>query len=185
MPIQLLFLAKHEPRKGLDDLMNALMHLHQHSWHLRVGGAGWEWDPDILQMVSLLPNGSVSFLGRVENTLVGQLMKTCDIVVVPSHYEHFGNVAIEAQAAGVSLIVAKVGGLKDVVQDGETGLHYEARDVEGLAKCLRRLFECTQLREQLGQAAAARARRLYPWPRVARLTDRLLTYTIARAQAQK
>jgi glycosyltransferase involved in cell wall biosynthesis len=76
--------------------------------------------------------------------------------------ESFGIVALEAAAAGKAAIVSAVGGLKDVVVDGETGVLVPPGDREALREALRRLCEEPETRERMGEAARARARLFDP-----------------------
>jgi glycosyltransferase involved in cell wall biosynthesis len=76
--------------------------------------------------------------------------------------ESFGIVALEAAAAGRPAIVSDIGGLKDVVVDGETGLLVPAGDAGALRAALRRLCEDDALRDRMGEAAALRARLFSP-----------------------
>jgi glycogen(starch) synthase len=80
-------------------------------------------------------------------------MAASDAVVVPSLYEPFGLVALEATAAGAPLVVARSGGLAEVVRDGVTGLTFPAADVAALADSV-----TATLRDQVG--ARRRVRRL-------------------------
>jgi glycosyltransferase involved in cell wall biosynthesis len=100
-------------------------------------------------------------------------------------YEPFGIVPLEAAACGVPVIAAAVGGLIDTVVDGTTGVHVPPRSPERIAEALRELLLDPRRRSRLGAAAAQRARRLYGWDRVARMTVRgyeslLPTVTTAR-----
>jgi glycosyltransferase involved in cell wall biosynthesis len=76
--------------------------------------------------------------------------------------ESFGIVALEAAAAGKAAIVSAIGGLKDVVADGETGILVPPGDREALRAALRLLCEDPETRERMGEAARARARLFGP-----------------------
>jgi N-acetyl-alpha-D-glucosaminyl L-malate synthase BshA len=75
---------------------------------------------------------SVSFLGKIEN--VAPLLAAADIFLLPSDTESFGLGALEALASGVPVICTRVGGLPEVVRDGETGFLCEVGDVDGMAR---------------------------------------------------
>jgi glycosyltransferase involved in cell wall biosynthesis len=81
-----------------------------------------------------------------------------DVAVVPSLYEPFGLVALEALACGVPVIASAVGGLKEIVLDGESGLLVPPGDVSALARALRLLLTDDSLRMRLGVGARLRAR---------------------------
>jgi D-inositol-3-phosphate glycosyltransferase len=83
--------------------------------------------------------------------------------VVPSHYESFGMVALEAMACGTPVIASRVGGLTFTVEDGRTGFLVPSDDPEKLAEKLALLLSDEQLRREMGLRAADMSRR-YGWP---------------------
>lgn len=89
----------------------------------------------------------VHFVGTVAD--MRDFYRAVDIVCVPSRSETFGRVVIEAFAAGVPVVASAVGGIREIVDDGVTGLLVEYGDVEGLASAMRRLHDDAGLRERL------------------------------------
>lgn len=105
----------------------------------------------------------VTVLDPVPHPVAIEALRRSAFSVAPSLLpESFGIVALEAAAAGKAAIVSAIGGLKDVVVDGETGLLCAPGDVEGLRRALARLCEDPALRERLGQNALERARLFGP-----------------------
>jgi glycogen synthase len=88
------------------------------------------------------------------------------VVAVPSRREGFGVVAAEAMAHGRPVVASAVGGLLDLVIDGETGLLVPPRDPQALRGALERLLADAELRARLGAAARARVAELCDWDRV-------------------
>ena len=84
-----------------------------------------------------------------------------DILVVPSLEEGFGRAAAEGGACGLPVIASRVGGLSEVVSDGETGLLVEPNDPDGLALAIDKLAVDTSLSKAMGQAARERVRRTF------------------------
>jgi D-inositol-3-phosphate glycosyltransferase len=85
---------------------------------------------------------------------------------MPSHYESFGMVALEAMACGTPVIASEVGGLAFVVRDGVTGFHVPERNPEELAAKIELLLSDEMLRLRLGRRAACWAES-YDWPAIA------------------
>ena len=107
----------------------------------------------------------VTFLGRRAQDTLPYYYSAAEVVVVPSHYESFGLVALEAMACGTPVVASETGGLAFLVRDGETGFHVPTGDPEALAARLRQLLRDDLLRERLGRQAAEYAKR-YAWPLV-------------------
>jgi len=93
---------------------------------------------------------------------VPALMRAADVVCVPSKVEGFGLVAVEAMAAGRPVVATRVGGLTEVVLDGETGMLVDlCGGAEAMASAMRVLLEDRDKAADLGRAGRARAERLY------------------------
>jgi glycosyltransferase involved in cell wall biosynthesis len=103
-----------------------------------------------------------------------------DVVCVPSHQEPYGTVAAEAAARGVPVVASRVGGLPEVVVDGETGFLAPPRDPAALAAAIAPLLDDPALRRRLGAQARARALdRFAPGPYADRF-DALLREAVSR-----
>jgi glycosyltransferase involved in cell wall biosynthesis len=101
-------------------------------------------------------------LGPMPHGHVIEALRRCLFAVVPSIWaEPFGIVALETAAAGKAIVASDIGGLVDIVADGETGLLVPPGDRAALAGALRRLLDDAGLRERMGEAAARRARELF------------------------
>jgi glycosyltransferase involved in cell wall biosynthesis len=150
-------------------------HLAPQACTLTVAGARW-WDEAELQAaLARLARHRISFLGRVENTCLRPVIHSHDVVVIPSHYEHFGNVSLEAQAAGRPVIAAATGGLADTVADGESGYLFKPRDPTALANTIAQFARDPERALDMGSFAAARVRELYAWPSVVERLDTLFS----------
>ena len=109
-------------------------------------------------------------LGFVPHHELSALYARAAVVACPSHREGFGVACAEAMAHGRPVVASSVGGLLDLVVDGETGLLVPPGDVERLRAALGQLVEDADLRRRLGAAARERAAELLSWERVTRLT---------------
>ncbi|MGB2875096.1 MAG: glycosyltransferase family 4 protein [Gaiellaceae bacterium] len=105
-------------------------------------------------------------LGFVPHDALGPLYERAAVVACPSHREGFGVVCAEAMAYGRPVVAGAVGGLLDLVVDGETGLLVPPRDVGALRAALERLLGDRDLRRRLGAAARERIRDHFAWPAV-------------------
>jgi glycogen(starch) synthase len=89
------------------------------------------------------------FLGWIGDDVLHSLYRIADLCVVPSIYEPFGLVALEAMASGCPCLVADTGGLREVVPNEDVGLRFRARDPQSLAAMAERLLTDDELRERL------------------------------------
>ncbi|HSB66543.1 MAG TPA: glycosyltransferase, partial [Anaerolineales bacterium] len=178
----LLFVGRIEPLKGLDVLIEAIRIMQEDDFIKRnpfclavIGGDPDEGieTPDNLEMSrikSLTENAGlgdlVTFLGKKSQDSLPYYYSAAEAVVVPSHYESFGMVALEAMACGTPVVASQVGGLAYLVQDGVTGYTVPVDEPAELADRLTTLLEDTQLRDQMGKRAEQVAQD-YAWEKIA------------------
>ena len=98
--------------------------------------------------------GRVEFLGGLSRDAVLRVFRAADAVLLSSRWENFPHVIVEALAVGTPVIASAVGGVPEVVRDGENGLLVPAGDPEALAVAIRRLLGDRELRARLAAAAA-------------------------------
>jgi glycosyltransferase involved in cell wall biosynthesis len=101
----------------------------------------------------------VIFLGPVERERLPYFYSIADVCVVPSLYESFGLVAVEAMSCGTPVIASKVGGLRHTVRDGYSGLHFLAGRSDQLAKAILKLITDAEKMDEIGINAQLRAAR--------------------------
>ncbi len=177
----ILFVGRIEPLKGVDTLLRAMAlvapkipHWQEDLSVIIIGGApgaGVEQTNSELARLQQLRaelgiEELVTFQGAQDQDTLVYYYSAAEMVVMPSHYESFGMVALEAMACGTPVVASKVGGLAFSVQDGETGFLVPGGDPAALAGRIEQLLTDEQLRRRLGQQAARWARR-YSWPAVA------------------
>jgi glycogen synthase len=120
------------------------------------------------QRLGLTANGE--FLGWIGDDVLHSLYRIADLCVVPSIYEPFGLVALEAMASGCPCIVADTGGLREVVPVGErVGLRFNGGDAEHLGVMIERLLIDDALRERLVTEASEHVLR-FDWDDIAERT---------------
>ena len=95
----------------------------------------------------------VRFLGSVSREQVLRLFRAADASVLSSAWENFPHTVVEALAVGCPVIATAVGGVPEVIREGENGFLVPANDVPALAAAIRRFFDDKELRERLAAAA--------------------------------
>jgi D-inositol-3-phosphate glycosyltransferase len=201
----LLFVGRIEPLKGIDSLLEAIAIMNhnevfcgdeQHQVFLAIIGGEPDLGPDAMsaEMTRLQAmcreyglDDLVTFLGKQSQDTLPYYYSAAQIVVVPSHYESFGMVALEAMACGTPVVASQVGGLAFLVQDGLTGFTVPLDDPEAMADRLTRLLEDHELRERLGRQAAMLAQE-YSWQKIAARMEELyreLTSAIVAPEKQR
>lgn len=167
----LLFVGRLEPIKGVDILLDALAHIRgEGSDALAIIAGGNLEDSEGVRLQAMGSklglDGVARFVGSVEQRTLPYFYAAADVCVIPSFYESFGMVAIEAMACGRPVIASRAGGLQFTVQDETTGMLAPPGDSEALADAIRGLLLDDALRVRMGEAALRHAHR-YSWRRVA------------------
>jgi glycogen(starch) synthase len=150
------------------EAMPALIERHPETRFL-VAGSGTHEDELRRQAEELVLMKHGTFLGWMGDDTLHSLYRIADVCVVPSLYEPFGLVALEAMASGCPCIVADTGGLREVVPHEEAGLRFTARDPASLVETVERVFRDHDLRERLVAEAAEHVLR-FDWTDVAERT---------------
>jgi glycogen(starch) synthase len=167
-----LFVGRLVYEKGVQDLLRAMPRLRRRHPGIRllVCGTGPN-DAELRAQARALRLGrSVEFLGFVPEEVVAELAAAADCAVVPSIYEPFGLVALEAAAAGTPLVVADVGGLREFVEHGITGLRFTPGDAAGLADSVSALLVDEVLARRMSRSARAVVVERYSWTSIAAQT---------------
>ncbi|MBN2548958.1 MAG: glycosyltransferase [Anaerolineales bacterium] len=172
----LLYVGRIEPLKGIDTLIQAIAIMREQGVVVclsLIGGGADSGGPENKEQIRLQEmrhqaglTGMVAFLGKRGQDTLPYYYSAAEAVVVPSHYESFGMVALEAMACGAPVVASQVGGLAFLVKDGVTGFTVPVDDPQALADTLIRLFQDPELRSRLGRQAALAARE-YAWENIA------------------
>ncbi len=168
----LLFVGRIEPLKGIDILLGAAAELAmEHDCSvLVIGGDSGAQQGEIAYLRNLAARlgiaERVSFLGAVDHERLPLYYSAADVCVVPSFYESFGLVALEAMACGTPVVASRVGGLAGTVRDGETGYLIPWRCPEPFAERIELLLGNEELRRAFGRTARETVER-FRWANVA------------------
>ncbi|PZN11007.1 MAG: glycosyltransferase family 4 protein [Bacillota bacterium] len=143
-------------RKGVDVLIQAFARVRERlgSGHLLLVGPPVEEDyHEILRerVAALHLEEHVTFAGPLPPAEVAAAMAAADVFVLPSLDEGLGLVVLEALACGVPVVASRVGGIPEIVQDGDFGLLVPPGDVNALAGAIRRVLEDASFRERARQ----------------------------------
>lgn len=176
----LLFVGRIEPLKGLDTLIEAIAIMRREGFEdcpiclSIIGGDPQVSDKEMSAEMTRLQElredldleDMVTFLGKRSQDTLPYYYSASEAVVMPSHYESFGMVALEAMACGTPVVASHVGGLAFLVQDGVTGFTVPVDEPRALADCLKELIKNPGLRQKMGERAAEFAQE-YGWDTIA------------------
>ncbi|MFT4044517.1 MAG: glycosyltransferase family 4 protein [Gordonia sp. (in: high G+C Gram-positive bacteria)] len=169
---ELLFAGRLEYEKGVQDLLAALPRIRRThpGTTLTVAGTGTQvqWLIDTARRHRVTK--AVTFLGAVDHEQLVTLMHRCSALVLPSRYEPFGIVALEAAATGAPLVVSTAGGLGEAVSESLTGLTFAPGDIAGLAAAVRTTLTDPDQAQERARAARQRLADDFSWRRIAQLT---------------
>ncbi|MCY4105436.1 MAG: glycosyltransferase [Chloroflexi bacterium] len=170
----LLFVGRIEPLKAVDDILKALAQIRvlrpavfRELRLLIVGGNPHELGPirQLATRLALREKDTVHFLGPLPHSELPRAYAAADAVIMPSDYESFGMVALEALASGRPVIATQVGGLAHLIEDGHTGYHIPTREPGILADRILHLLSHEKTAAAMGHNAAISAQR-YSWQRI-------------------
>jgi D-inositol-3-phosphate glycosyltransferase len=195
----LVCVGRMEPLKGMDALIRALALLRSqgHPWSaelrvLLVGGDPEgrpdEWNAEQRRLDALRHELGVAeqvrFVGAQPQELLPAYFAAADLVAVPSHYESFGMVALEALASGAAVLASNAGGLALTIEDGRSGLLFPPDDHTALAAQVARLLDDPAFADELRAGARRRAAE-YSWGSVARRITAIYAELVSQREAER
>lgn len=159
--LRVLYVGRHEERKGFDIALSAtkrILDAGVRATFTFVGGVVDEASRNLANELgcgSLLNDERVRFNGVVDRRSLDSLYRDSDVVMMPSRYESFGLVAIEAMSAGTPVIVPTVGGLGEVVRNNVSGITFNLDDnpVNSIVDAVMSLANNPELLQSLSQGA--------------------------------
>lgn len=176
----LLFVGRLEWRKGIGTLISAVKLLKNEVPNIKtiiVGGRifGKQKNAkDFKEYQRLLKKAEeenvkdlISFVGRVDNNSLPFFYSASDTFIIPSYYEPFGLVALEAMACKIPVIASRVGGLQTTVKDGETGLLFKPRNPLDLKEKVLKIYKSKDLATTLTNNAYNKVIKDYSWKNIA------------------
>ncbi|MEV0106318.1 glycosyltransferase family 4 protein [Nocardia sp. NPDC050799] len=168
-PPRLLYVGRLEYEKGVQDAIAALPRIRRAhpGTVLTVAGVGtqFEWLRQLARTHRVAR--AVHFAGRLDHAELLGWLHGADAIVLPSRYEPFGIVALEAAAAGTPLVTSTAGGLGEAVIDGVTGASFEPADVHGLVDAVVSVLDDPMTAQERAFAARERLTADFAWDVVA------------------
>ena len=178
-----LFVGRFDSMKGLDRLLEAMRYL-RHRRQLRliiVGGDGGH-TPEEQKLLGVARtfgvDDSIAFMGRIEQEELPVFYNAADVLVMPSYYESFGLVSLEALACGVPVVATPVGVMDAIIKDGQNGQLVADGDAKSLATAIDRV---TSRLPALSADAIRQTVQVFGWPNIASATIKEYEATLVLA----
>lgn len=181
-PVRLCYIKAHRAKYGPDVLLRAMDIIKGRDVHVELSIAGeGEMTAELKRLTTRLGlDDRVRFVGFVENEQIYEFIAEHHVMVMPSilESESFGVAVLEAAACGRPTVASRVGGVSEVIRDGETGLLVTPKDPQALADGILKLVESRDLREEMGKKARRLVEEQYRWEKsvdmMAELYDRMI-----------
>jgi len=163
----ILFVGNLLPIKGVEYLIEAMTKVVQNYPESRLVVAGVDFQSGKLQELAQEKNlqGKVVFAGFIPPDRIPEYMVAADVFVLPSLSEGFPNVLLEAMAAGLPIVATRVGGLPEIVTEGENGFLVEPRNSQQLAEKIMLLLQDEEIRKGFSTNNIKKAEQ-YSWSKI-------------------
>jgi glycogen(starch) synthase len=190
--VEVLFVGRLEPRKGIDVLLAAIPRVVAASPDVRftvIGEDAQVPGEDRTQVERFTASAPpevaerVRFTGRIDDDELHQLYARCDLLAVPSRFESFGLTLLEAMLFGKPVVAVRVGGMQHIVEDGGTGLLVPPDDPAALAAAVEELARDPELRARMGRRARQRYEERFSQPRMVEGAVAFYRQVLARTPA--
>jgi glycosyltransferase involved in cell wall biosynthesis len=182
------YVGRFDRRKGIETLVRAAAQSrfrHEKDFQLVIGGGsrpghsdGFERDRIASIVTELGLEDCTIFPGRLDHSILPYYYAAADVCVVPSHYEPFGLVTIEAMASQTPVVASNVGGLQFTVVPEVTGLLVPPKEETAFAIAIDRILADPIWRDQLGATARQRVEIAFSWESVAARLTQLYTHML-------
>ncbi|MBQ9926646.1 MAG: glycosyltransferase family 4 protein [Lachnospiraceae bacterium] len=149
---KILFLGRLCEAKGVRELLKAMdeVHLRFPDAHLYMGGI---WEDKQLKELATERSDYVTYIGWVSGEEKKKYLKECDIFVLPSYFEGQSVAILEAMAYSCGIVASDIGGIPQMITEGETGILIQPKDADSLKRGLEKLLEDEELCRRLGKKA--------------------------------
>jgi glycosyltransferase involved in cell wall biosynthesis/SAM-dependent methyltransferase len=192
--VEVLFVGRLEDRKGIDTLLAAVPEVVRAHPEVGFTIVGEDSRPmtdgrthrQRFEASSAWPEvaANVRFLGRVDDDRLYRLYAGCDVFVAPSRFESFGLILLEAMMFAKAVVATRVGGMAEIVSDGETGLLVPPGDAGALGRAIASLVASPARRNELGSAARRRFESVYRQEAMVEGVNRYFDSILGRTTAE-
>jgi glycosyltransferase involved in cell wall biosynthesis len=166
---KILFVGRHIERKGICYLIEAAKYLPRDKFEIRIVGVG-DLTEQLKQQAAAVNEGAeIIFTGKLSPEDLANEYKTANVFTLPAIVDHKGDteglgvVLIEAMELGLPIVASNVGGIPDVVVDGESGILVPEKDPAALADAFKRLEADPTLIQKLLAGARNRIDKCFTW----------------------
>ncbi len=170
----ILFVGRMDPRKGLQRLLKAFVHVKEKMPDTRifVVGGGNRISKYKKMAASYGIDDSIQFKGAVSNSVLAKYFRSCTVFTSPAEgNESFGLVLIEAMASGVPVVASNIAGYNEVIYSGRNGILVDTADPEGYAAALLHVLQDGKLRKNLVSQGLKDIKSRYRWDIIARRVE--------------
>lgn len=161
----LLNIGSNNPRKNVSAILESLRLLKARSHSVHFWKAGSDFTPEQREFITTHQLGAcISYLGKLDSSLLPTLYSAADLLVAPSLYEGFGLTVLEAMACGTPVVTANTTSLPEVA--GDAAILVDPNDVSAITTAIERVIQDSELRQQLSTAGLSRSAS-FTWARTA------------------
>jgi len=183
----LVYVGRLSPMKGVEDLAHAFVALARgrRDVSLVLASEGVLRDPLGKMFEDARLSGRVHFVGWLSSKVLGVLYRAADVIVVPSRYEPFGMVALEAASCGATVVASRTGGLGEIVERSDDSMMaVHARSPTDLEDALTSLLNDSGRARAMGARAREHVVETYTWQKTARQVSDILESLVRRQTAK-
>ncbi len=165
---EILFVGRLSENKGIDILVKAFDKLKKEFPHakLRIAGKDWGYKKELDALIKELNIKCIDFTGEIEQKDLIELYNTCGIFVLPSRYEGFGIVQLEAMACGAPVIATRAKGASAVIENGRNGILVEPDNADELYNATKKILTDDKFRKRI-IANGTKLAQEYSWEKIA------------------
>ncbi|MEM1994806.1 MAG: glycosyltransferase family 4 protein [Nitrososphaerales archaeon] len=178
--VLILFVGRLVVEKGVRVLLDAIPKvLRKVDARFVIAGDGYMKNEVLSRISQDGLKDKVAVTGYLDTEMIRKLFLAADVCVVPSIYEPFGIVALEAMAAGCPVVASDTGGLSEIIEHEKTGIKVYPNNADSLAWGILRVLESKELVEQIRKNMREKVEREYKWSAIAEATKNVYEKVVA------